>query len=458
MPEDRDQLFEKALLRHFCADATGQSLCLDPELLAAYYERTLRPEEMAAAKLHMASCARCREIVAQLESTRETSELREAPEMARLDAVPPAPAKIPVEMMALAATAKTKSISESRAWSLGSLVPAGALAAGLLLWIGFTVFRTHPKFNATPMQAANNRSEEPARQDSLDAASSAEVAKSALEERRPASGMRDANTDAKLSQNEPAPSNPGMVREYSRRAAVPRAPGPNAPAAQAQGQVQRSAPADDSSAPLERSTIDRAAGQVAMASEVPAFDSPQTQAQMAKSAVAGVAGGPVPPASSPSSRPASGPSAAALSAKKDTATGKTSDLAVYNAVATKTELDIRVAAPGGKAIWSVGANGQILFSQDSGRTWILQFTGITAALTGGSAPSDKVCWIAGAAGTLLLTTDGGQHWHTVATPITGDLGGVHAADALHASIWDLPNHAGYETADGGASWKPAANE
>jgi photosystem II stability/assembly factor-like uncharacterized protein len=149
--------------------------------------------------------------------------------------------------------------------------------------------------------------------------------------------------------------------------------------------------------------------------------------------------------------------AAAATRDKNSAADRVSLGAVYNAVAT-TPLDMRIAAPGGQKIWSVGANGLILYSKDGGRTWMPQLTGVSEALTGGFAPSEDVCWVAGVAGTLLRTTDGGQHWQRIRTPITGDLGGVHAADAQHASIWDLPNHTSYETADGGANWKPTANE
>src|SRR5262249_11881512 len=52
----------------------------------------------------------------------------------------------------------------------------------------------------------------------------------------------------------------------------------------------------------------------------------------------------------------------------------------------------RVAAPGGKTLWSLGTGGEILHSGDGGRSWKLQASGVTAALSAGSAPSDKVCW------------------------------------------------------------------
>src|ERR1700745_1380383 len=74
MPDDRDQLFEKALARQLRADSAGESLCLDPETLAAYQERALSSEEMSAAKSHIVSCLRCQEILAQLETTEEIAD------------------------------------------------------------------------------------------------------------------------------------------------------------------------------------------------------------------------------------------------------------------------------------------------------------------------------------------------------------------------------------------------
>jgi hypothetical protein len=59
---------------------------------------------------------------------------------------------------------------------------------------------------------------------------------------------------------------------------------------------------------------------------------------------------------------------------------------------------------------------------------------------------------------VLLTTDGGKHWKPVSTPITEDLGGIHATDSLHASIWDVPNRKSYQTNDGGASWSQTSTK
>jgi len=117
-----------------------------------------------------------------------------------------------------------------------------------------------------------------------------------------------------------------------------------------------------------------------------------------------------------------------------------------------------IVAPGQKHVWRVGEGGSIARSTDGGKTWKKQNSGVTVDLTSGSATSDKVAWVAGRSGTLLLTTDGGKHWKQIPTPITGDLGGVHALDQAHASIWDASNRKSFLTSDGGETWTPAANE
>jgi len=113
-----------------------------------------------------------------------------------------------------------------------------------------------------------------------------------------------------------------------------------------------------------------------------------------------------------------------------------------------------IVSPGQRHVWRVGEGGSIQRSTDGGKTWKKQNSGVTVDLTSGSAASDKVAWIAGKSGTLLLTTDGGKHWKQITTPISGDLGGVHAVDATHASIWDMPNRERFETSDRGETWTP----
>ena len=117
-----------------------------------------------------------------------------------------------------------------------------------------------------------------------------------------------------------------------------------------------------------------------------------------------------------------------------------------------------IATPDKKIVWRVGGAGKIERTADQGKSWKPQVSGVVTELTSGSAPSETICWVVGKVGTLLRTIDGGKHWTLIETPLKADLGGVHAVDALHASIWNVANNKSFKTADGGVTWTPAANE
>ena len=69
-PDDRERNFDKALARHLRPHAPGGADASHPdaELLAAYHERLLAPEQMISSKEHIAGCSRCQQILAQLEA------------------------------------------------------------------------------------------------------------------------------------------------------------------------------------------------------------------------------------------------------------------------------------------------------------------------------------------------------------------------------------------------------
>jgi len=470
MPEDRDQLFEKALAKQLRSDRAEETLCLDPEALAAYHERMLSAEEMSAAKSHIAACSRCQEILAHLEASEEVSVLREEPghepvavpvrralspaeEVSdEIDALPgAAPASESPAVSARAAVAIPSKRRRTYLWA----VPAGAIAAMLLLWIGFEQTGRRRMLAPRDQEVTENRSAVRAPEESSEALKAVPIdrapespEKQKEMPRREASpspelALRDRKKD---SGRDKASSLPEPTSRYSAHARV--APGPSVANSQAQAAdaLERSAPAGQ----MSQTVTDAPA--------TPELDSLRQQAPQSK-AVAGGAGAlkePA-PAAPPPPVPASPTNATSeIIAKSQALNGR--DYLNLAPAFSKTGLDIRIAAPGGKKIWSVGPGGQILFSEDGGKLWVTQSSGVFASLTGGSAPSDRVCWISGTAGTLLRTTDRGKTWQAVHTPISGDLGGVHAADGKHASIWDQPNRTSYETSDGGITWKQVANE
>src|ERR1700756_1996601 len=71
-PDDRERNFENALASHLRAGspaATPSNPCADSEMLAAYHEGSLPPEQIASLKSHVTTCSRCQEILTLLEAT-----------------------------------------------------------------------------------------------------------------------------------------------------------------------------------------------------------------------------------------------------------------------------------------------------------------------------------------------------------------------------------------------------
>src|SRR5258708_4784171 len=161
-PDERDRRFDKALARHLrsAASPAGEAArlpavpasqgaaCPDSETLAAYHERSLLPEELNSWKEHIVGCANCQNILAQLEATDEISfEAAERAEVVakgsesviaarNVEAFPAAAAAGQSQRAAGAAPPKKSRralLLRGARWQW--LAPAGAIAAGLLVWI-----------------------------------------------------------------------------------------------------------------------------------------------------------------------------------------------------------------------------------------------------------------------------------------------------------------------------------
>lgn len=572
MPEDRDQLFEKALARHLRTESAGEPLCLDPETLAAYHERMLSPEELSSAKSHIVSCTRCQEILAQLEATQEVDEVEETngtvPAVAFIAASsePRGQATLrSLETVRSAAPEKVVAIPGKRFSSLRWAAPAGAIAAALLIWIGVRdagILRkpsseapteVSAKRQQAPATSAAEESktfglgkEKEAERRKSDAPSADQLNQVAPVPNAQPSLLDEGKDSAGVAKLEAQDTRPSSRNEYPPQSGMRSGHGPSAPSAQNQ--------ANNTQQRSDQNVLGGA--KMAEAAPRPAdLDLAETKksAPSAKSGMATGAARPVPPAPAPAKQQpgrlrgtVTDPSGAAVAGanvqlqsesgrtvaststdssgtysfsgvvegnyqlqlesagfRTDILTGvniqagenvmnarlelgnatETVQVAGQAPVAGRTSSQVAeatvitesnsrslrdlvllspgfrtAASPDGKAVWKFGEAGQIFHSTNAGKEWISQVSGVAVKLLAGSVPSAKVCWVAGATGTLLRTTDGGKHWQRINVPIKGDLGGVQASDANHASIWDAPNRVGYETSDGGQTWKPTANQ
>jgi len=116
-----------------------------------------------------------------------------------------------------------------------------------------------------------------------------------------------------------------------------------------------------------------------------------------------------------------------------------------------TPVGVLIPAPGASVIWRIGTEGRIQRSLDGGRTWEPQASGVQTDLTNGQAASATVCWLVGKKGTVLRTTDG-LHWQKIPFPLEADLSKVAASDARHAVVTTAEGQA-YGTENGGQSWQ-----
>jgi hypothetical protein len=434
-PDDREsrsgeERFEKVLARHLRRNAPGKAgsgaavVCPDAEMLAAYQEHSLSAQETDMCKLHIAACMRCREILAALEATEGI-----APDVA--DEKPVAAGGAPVP---------GREVGRKRRIYWAWLAPAGALAAGLLIWVA--VHEKRPAFVEGPQPvivAENRRAATPVdrsagtREDGAEVLDKAQpAAKQAPQEKidHSAASRKDVQREERANALRDQAAAPAAVGSLESRLgkgrAMKNAPAPAAAPARVQATEQATA--------QEGAKIAANAVPAAPPSETEAFSrgtAERSAAPKQKSEVAGMA-------------------AAAPAVLAESASGARKKELLQRADALHASKRI-IAVPGGKVQWSVGPDGAILRSADGGKSWAQQVSGVTAELLAGSAPSESVCWVVGKQGTVLLTTDG-EHWTKIAAPTTADLSGVTARDARSAAVWSATGRPRYLTEDAGRTW------
>ncbi|HEX2664152.1 MAG TPA: hypothetical protein VHM93_15060 [Candidatus Acidoferrum sp.] len=468
MAAEEDKKFDAVLGGFLVNDLrarAGNLHCPDSDVLAAYHEQSLLPEEMNSWKEHIVGCARCQAVLAELEATEaiplrapeEAFEKEEAllpksaepPAVAR-EAGKPAPAKFPEKP-------RIREISRGVRWQW--LAPAGALAAALLVWVAWHENQPLPWKTPAEVKTAERERSSPSatppapRRETAPSPPSDQTQTSHFVERskdQAAAGETLSAEETRMSE--------ALKQLEKREARVRRAPSANkqrvlpkdaaedltAGAAQSQEPKPGLAAATDGVAPPTETT------------------NAQMQAQQSPlSAQKSAAPIPLPEAEKKSKTESPGPAlrpAVAAPPSPSASGGLNGNLRASHALMARASDLHLIDTPSKKTRWRAGRAGMIEFSSDGGVSWSPQTSNVLVDLTAGSAPSEKVCWIVGRAGTILLTTDAGAHWALLHSPLEEDLGGVRATDALRATIWNLGNSKVFETADGGLTWSPATSQ
>lgn len=181
--EDRERNFEKALERQLRANAGAGLDCPDAETLAAYHDRMLSAQEMVSLKSHIAACPNCQDILATLEVTEAIPVQTKDSEKSFADEAPAGPAAAHASPVISAAdrdaarAAKSSPVREvvrempKPKSYLRWVAPAGAIAAGLLIWVAINANRPSQKMAnqaSAPVEVAENRkATEPEREPKL---------------------------------------------------------------------------------------------------------------------------------------------------------------------------------------------------------------------------------------------------------------------------------------------------
>ncbi len=460
--DDRDEQFARALARHL-RKASPESVCPDAEILAAYQERTLSLEEMAHWKEHIAVCSRCQESVALVEQTESLPAEQWQPEdvlhslgmnLRHTDlSAEEGSSPLRLSPASVRAAQAVRSPSAVRArpqprWRL--LLPIGAIATAAIVWVGVREVRTQQLQQLDTTEITENRTAPMA-----PSSSEAELQNELKKKQSPAQSLNKEYQEQK-------PRNAGVPVLVSPTGAI--AGGTVQPDANNSSLDRRDAIAANSLEGARKKTDSPNLPRTSAAGEsVPSSFS--STPQPAPAAVAPNAAAQRKDEYLKTPRPAASENVEVRSPAQPSAiSGNASEIApserekMIDLARVAVTNRLYIVAPGEKHAWRVGDGGSIERTSDRGKTWKPQRSGVTAELTAGSATSDKVCWVVGRGGTLLLTTDGGKHWKSLSSPSSEDLGGVHATDAAHATIWDLSNRKSFATSDGGETWTPAANE
>jgi hypothetical protein len=470
--DDRELNFEKALASHVRAgDSAGElhGACSDAETLAAFHEGSLDPLQMAFLKTHVSECARCQEILANLQAT---------------DGITVAETHIaPQEGSAAQSGILALPVRKPTLWRW--VAPVGALAAALLVWVAvqdtISVQHTSPSAKISTRQDQTAKNVQPSTSASPPAPALDSTPRSEARESEPLEAL-NASPESRIpgvpKPSTKPPSGSPLKQKDSASATK------KSPAVAEFGQLAKDSPGRLAPAvPGDSKSLDP--GAMSQVVEV-APKTEETRNEMARSEAAKIdaeikvandkrdatASRSLQPAPAPVPPPSSGMAGAAPVAtprQTETVQVDTGAAAVSGGVTQRQEMEgmsrfdqkaqmrlasglgeVTVSAPDGRTSWRIGPAGVIEFSSDAGKTWIVQPSGIIADLLAGSAPSAKVCWIVGRNGTILRTSDGGKHWRKINPPVPVDLRSVFAVDAQQATV--SPANGSYQTTDGGATW------
>jgi hypothetical protein len=433
--KDRDEDKQSSeLLRRSLAGPAGApgseiGACPDPEILAAYSERSLDPEEATRWNMHFSQCARCREQLVVLVRARDSA----------------------------GTTEEKRPRAPSLVWDWRWLAPA---AAAIILVVVVLVFRPPHRAAEQQIVAMNQSAEPPTSSATPESAPNSSPASDSLARTSP-------NSNSAKSEIEPSAKASRPSRDDRKEFAA------NSPADDGEfGPLQpmKHVPAPPKAEASSRSGIGHGSGNaigsgVGNGSGIAPAPPGATQTVTVESAVSPVTpAAPVPAVAAPpekeSAQPNGAASADAIATKKST-NGQQLSVGVANRNLTQNEMVVveavdatsartLVHTPDPQVLWRFSSGRFVERSSDAGTTWHAQWTNPNAHLVAGVAPTADTCWLVGRAGLVIVTVNG-KKWKTIAPPAETDFVDVTATDASEATVTTSDDRK-FTTSDGGKHW------
>lgn len=422
-----DEKAMDGMIRRTLAHNVPESVdCPPPEILAAYYERSLDTDEAARCELHFSRCARCREQLAAISRAEAEPRLHAAPR-----------------------------------WLLTGrwLVPAIAMILIAFVWVA-----RRPTKRGSAGQSSNAplvAMSKPAPNPAIEGTSGGEMP-SSLPSSTGGPAKAVPSEDLTISTKE-LPSD--SIRSRSSVKMQPRAKkdveAPAGVVGDATGGVASGGAvadkyfAKESVAPQPPRVLPR------IATEQTEVTADSASAQMVpenKEAVTHLqTQAPPPSAAAPVQRVDSHVSEIMPTKKVATATaakGKASNVwgSANLVMLDQASLMSVIKTPEPTVVWRIIAEESVERSEDGGATWEVQSPYPNAHFLAGAAPSAKICWLVGRDGMIVLTSDG-KHWRKIEPPIPVDLVGVTAQDASVAVVTAVHGRK-FTTSNGGKAWSP----
>ncbi|MGO9588770.1 MAG: zf-HC2 domain-containing protein [Candidatus Acidiferrales bacterium] len=439
----RDDAMAGLLKRNLAHDAGAGDDCPAPDILAAYFERSLDADETAHVERHLSECARCRE---------QFAALGRAEEGAAAPAVQ-APRHQPRVFWL---------------WDWRWLAPVAAVLVIAAVWATrrpeLTRIAEHPEQTPAavatslsaqqPPQPTAQQTKPQTKQEALSQlAAPAPNGVPAARKTAPAANSGTTNSGvgvpAAILENSPtrtlvAPKSveslPLAGRNYTELKKLP-----------------------ETTPPAKSDSTD----QVSNAS-VPHATTESVTVESETPAVAGAAAAPSPASTAPAPPQSSGGAvggvvSGAVNARTQSSNAKEApalvstfraraEIVTANQAGEVSPAHI-ITTPDSKILWRIASGGFIERSEDGGATWNGTLPSPNAHFVAGSAPSAKVCWLAGDDGIILVTEDA-SNWRVISPPLREDFVAISARNASSATVTTADGRK-FTTTNQGESWTPA---